>query len=73
MRRRPPFAHRECGADRFGGREQRRGSAPRPAGRGRLHGVGVRPTVPARQTLKGLAEGRDEPLERAVELVRRAG
>ena len=37
---------------------------------GRLHGVGIRPTVPVSRTLKGLAEGRDEPLERAIELVR---
>ena len=37
----------------------------------RLHGVGVQPTVPVRRTLKGLAEGRDEALERAIELVKR--
>jgi C-terminal processing protease CtpA/Prc len=36
----------------------------------RLHGVGIQPTVPVRRTLKGLAEGRDEALEKAVELVR---
>ncbi|HUR54009.1 MAG TPA: S41 family peptidase, partial [Gemmataceae bacterium] len=39
----------------------------------RLHGVGIRPAVPVRRTLKGLAEGRDEALERAIELVRPAG
>ena len=38
---------------------------------GRLHGVGVQPTVAVRRTLKGLAEGRDEALERAIELVKR--
>jgi C-terminal processing protease CtpA/Prc len=39
----------------------------------RLHGVGVQPTVPVRRTLKGLAEGRDEALEKAVELVKPKG
>jgi hypothetical protein len=34
-----------------------------------FHGVGVRPTVPAAPTLRGLREGRDEVLERALELV----
>jgi C-terminal processing protease CtpA/Prc len=36
----------------------------------RFHGVGVLPTVPARRTIKGLAAGRDEVLETALELVR---
>lgn len=35
----------------------------------RHHGVGITPTVLVNRTLKGLAEGRDEQLERAVELV----
>ena len=33
------------------------------------HGVGVKPTVPVSRTLKGIAEGRDEMVERAVETV----
>lgn len=32
------------------------------------HGVGIRPTVPVRPTLKGLAEGRDEVLEKGLEV-----
>jgi C-terminal processing protease CtpA/Prc len=35
----------------------------------RHHGVGILPTVPAARTLRGVAEGRDEQLERAVTLV----
>ena len=35
----------------------------------RLHGVGVRATVPVTRTLAGLAAGRDEALERAIHLV----
>lgn len=35
----------------------------------RLHGVGIPPTVPASRTLKGVAAGRDELLEKAVEVV----
>jgi Peptidase family S41 len=35
------------------------------------HGVGIRPTVPAARTVKGVGEGRDELLERAVEVVSR--
>ncbi|MHC4100456.1 MAG: S41 family peptidase [Planctomycetota bacterium] len=34
------------------------------------HGVGIQPTVPVRRTIPGVAEGRDELLERAVEVVR---
>ena len=34
----------------------------------RFHGVGVRPTVPASRTLQGVIEGRDEVLEKALEL-----
>jgi hypothetical protein len=37
----------------------------------RLHGVGVTPTVPAARTRAGVAAGRDELLERALELVSR--
>ena len=35
----------------------------------RHHGVGIHPTVPAARTLKGVAEGRDELLEKAIEVV----
>lgn len=35
----------------------------------RLFGVGIRPTVPISRTLAGVAAGRDEPLERAIEVV----
>ncbi|MFY9823329.1 MAG: S41 family peptidase, partial [Thermoanaerobaculia bacterium] len=34
-----------------------------------LHGMGVKPTVPAARTLRGIAAGRDEMVERAVEVV----
>ena len=34
------------------------------------HLVGIQPTVPAERTLQGVREGRDELLERALELVR---
>jgi C-terminal processing protease CtpA/Prc len=37
----------------------------------RLHGVGVLPTVPVERTLAGVAARRDEPLERAIEIVSR--
>jgi hypothetical protein len=33
------------------------------------HGVGIRPTIPAGRTVKGVAEGRDEVLEKAIEVV----
>jgi hypothetical protein len=36
----------------------------------RHHGVGIHPTVPARPSVRGIAAGRDELLERAAELVR---
>jgi C-terminal processing protease CtpA/Prc len=36
---------------------------------GEHHGVGIRPTVPVVPTLKGIAEGRDEVLERAITVV----
>lgn len=35
----------------------------------RHHGVGIRPTVPVARTIRGVAEGRDEVLERAIEVV----
>jgi C-terminal processing protease CtpA/Prc len=36
----------------------------------RHHGVGVWPTVPATRTIRGIAAGRDEVLERALEVVK---
>lgn len=33
------------------------------------HGVGILPTVPAARTLRGVTEGRDELLEKAIEVV----
>jgi C-terminal processing protease CtpA/Prc len=33
------------------------------------HGVGIHPTVPVSRTLRGVAEGRDEQLERAIAVV----
>jgi C-terminal processing protease CtpA/Prc len=36
----------------------------------RLHGVGYAPNVPVSPTIRGTAEGRDEVLERAIELLR---
>ncbi len=36
----------------------------------RHHGVGIAPTIPVERTRAGVAEGRDEVLERAVEAVR---
>jgi len=35
------------------------------------HGVGILPTIPVKPTAKGLAEGRDEVLEKALEVVAR--
>lgn len=35
------------------------------------HGIGIQPTVPASRTLKGVADGRDELLEKAIEVVSR--
>ncbi len=32
------------------------------------HGIGILPTIPASRTLKGVAEGRDEVLEKAIEV-----
>jgi C-terminal processing protease CtpA/Prc len=36
----------------------------------RHHGVGIQPTVPVERTIRGVAEGRDELLERAAKVVR---
>jgi len=33
------------------------------------YGVGARPTIPARRTVAGIAAGRDEMVDRAVEVV----
>ena len=38
----------------------------------RHHGVGIAPTVPVERTRAGVAAGRDELLERALEVVARA-
>ena len=35
----------------------------------RHHGVGIQPTVPVALTIQGVAQGRDEVLERAIEVV----
>ena len=35
----------------------------------RHHGVGIQPTVPAARTIRGITEGRDEVLDRAVAVV----
>ncbi len=35
----------------------------------RHHGVGIQPTIPVARTRRGVAEGRDEVLERALEVV----
>ena len=37
----------------------------------RHHGVGIQPTVPAAPTIAGIAAGRDEVLERAIEVAKR--
>jgi C-terminal processing protease CtpA/Prc len=37
----------------------------------RHHGVGIQPTVPVSRTLRGVAEGRDEVLEKGIEIVSR--
>lgn len=33
------------------------------------HGIGILPTIPASKTLKSVAEGRDEILEKAIAVV----
>jgi len=35
----------------------------------RHHGLGIQPTVPVARTIRGVAQGRDEVLERALEIV----
>jgi hypothetical protein len=35
------------------------------------HLIGIRPTVPMNRTIKGILEGRDELLEKALEVVRK--
>jgi C-terminal processing protease CtpA/Prc len=35
----------------------------------RHHGVGIQPTVPVARTIQGVAQGRDELLERAFKVV----
>ena len=37
----------------------------------RHHGIGIQPTVPVSRTVEGVARGRDELLEKAVEVVKR--
>src|SRR5262249_42093318 len=37
--------------------------------RSQHHGIGIQPTVPITRTIAGVAKGRDEVLERAIELV----
>jgi C-terminal processing protease CtpA/Prc len=37
------------------------------------HGVGIQPTVLVSRTLQGVREGRDEQLERAIELLKKPG
>ena len=39
--------------------------------RSRHHGIGIQPTHPVARTIAGIAEGRDEILEKALELARR--
>ena len=36
----------------------------------RHHGIGIQPTVPVSRTVAGVAQGRDELLEKAVEAVK---
>jgi hypothetical protein len=33
------------------------------------HGVGIQPTVPVARTIRGVSEGRDEQLEKAIAVV----
>ncbi len=35
----------------------------------RHHGVGISPTIPCTKTIKGIAENRDEPLEKAIKII----
>ena len=36
----------------------------------RHHGIGIQPTVPVSRTVAGIAQGRDELLEKAIEAVK---
>jgi C-terminal processing protease CtpA/Prc len=36
------------------------------------HGVGIQPTIPISRTIQGIREGRDEQLERAIEVVKQS-
>jgi len=53
------------------GRFEFRWTAVRTVGRdgGTVNLAGVRPTVEAERTIRGIREGRDEPLERALRIV----
>jgi hypothetical protein len=33
------------------------------------HGIGIHPTIPAAPTLRGVAQGRDEVLEKGIEVI----
>jgi hypothetical protein len=35
------------------------------------HLIGIQPTVPANRTIRGVIEGRDELLEKALEIVKK--
>ncbi len=35
----------------------------------RHHGVGISPTIPCSKSIKGIADGRDEQLEKAIEII----
>jgi C-terminal processing protease CtpA/Prc len=37
------------------------------------HLVGIQPTIPMERTIAGIREGRDELLEKALEVIRRSG
>jgi C-terminal processing protease CtpA/Prc len=39
----------------------------------RHHGIGIRPTVPVSRTIQGVAAGRDEILEKAIDVVSQGG
>jgi C-terminal processing protease CtpA/Prc len=38
----------------------------------RHHGIGIQPTIPVSRTVAGIARGRDELLEKAIEAVKPA-
>jgi C-terminal processing protease CtpA/Prc len=41
--------------------------------RSQHHLIGIQPTVPMKRTLKGVKEGRDEYLEKALEIIEKSG